>query len=427
MATREELYAAVWNEPLRKLAERFQVSDSYLARVCDSLNIPRPNAGHWAKKDAGKASPPPKLPPAQIGEPTEWHPGGGVLVRRSMPRAKPTREHTPQSARLKTHDLILGAKGDFLKTRKRDNWWDYLKPYKHNLVDITVSQTSLEYALTFANALFLALEAKGHRVDLIDRHYGARRRRAFGTGERPEQQQEYNPNDRFWAPKRLTVVYINGHMVGLALVEVATPTLLRYIGNNNYVRDADYVTPKGRSSHASDTWTITRDCPTGRLRLVAYAPHCRVDLAEHWQESGKSRMIARLSDIVADIEAFGAKMPALIAEGNAQLERERRQHEAEERHRAILENRRRIHESNRQSQEQLDALIRQWAEIKARSEFLERLEQDIARLPESERSSLEARLALARELIGPIDPMPHFQAWRAPAERYRPRYFEEDQ
>ena len=427
MATREELYAAVWNEPLRKLAERFQVSDSYLARVCDSLNIPRPNAGHWAKKDAGKASPPPKLPPTQIGEPTEWHPGGGVLVRRSMPRAKPTRAHTPKSAPLKTHGLIQGAMSDFLRTRRLDHWWDYIKPYKYNLVDITVSPTNLEHALTFANALFLALEAKGHRVSLIDRrHFGAWRRRAFGIGERPDQQEEHNPNACTWAPKRLTVVSIDGNMVGLSIVDIALPTLLRYIGNSNSVRDAEYVSPKGRSSHASETWTFTRDCPTGRLRLVAYAPHCRVDLAEHWQENGKSRMIARLPDIVADIEAFGAKMPVLIAEGNAQLERERRQYEAEQRQCAILENRRRIEESNRQSQEQLDALIRHWAEIKARSEFLERLEQDIARLPESERSPLEARLTLARELVGPIDPMPHFQAWLTPMERYSPRHLEED-
>lgn len=171
MATREELYTAVWTEPLRKLAERFQISDSYLARVCDSLNIPRPDAGYWAKKDAGKASPPPALPPALAGEPTEWHPGGVVLVRRSMPRAQPAREREPKSARPKTHGLIQGAMGDFLKTRKLDEWWDYLRPYKRNLVDITVSQTSLEGALVFANALFLALEAKGHRVGLIDRHY----------------------------------------------------------------------------------------------------------------------------------------------------------------------------------------------------------------------------------------------------------------
>lgn len=428
MATREELYAAVWIEPLRKLAERFQVSDSYLARVCDSLNIPRPNAGHWAKKDAGKASPAPALPPAQVGEPTEWHLGGGVLVRRSMPRAKPGREREPKSARPKIHGLIQGAMGDFLKTRKLHDWWDYLRPYKRNLVDITVSQTSLEDAVTFANTLFLALEAKGHRVGLIDRHYyGVWRRRAFGTGERPVQQEEYNPNDRSWAPKRMTVVHIDGHMVGLTLVEVAAPTLLRYVGNSTYVRDADYVAPKGRSRHAADTWTITRDCPTGQLRLVAYAPHCRVDLAEHWQENRKSRLLARLPDIVAGIESFGAKMSALVTEGDAQLERERRQYEAEERQRAIRENRRRIEESTKQSQEQLDALIRHWAEIKARSEFLERLEQDIVRLAESERAPLEARLALARELIGPTDPMPHFRVWRAPAERYTPRHFEEDE
>lgn len=138
-------------------------------------------------------------------------------------------------------------------------------------------------------------------------------------------------------------------------------------------------------------------------------------------------MIARLSDIVADIEAFGAKMPVLIAEGDAQMERERRQYEATERQHAILENRRRVEESNKQSQEQLDALIRHWAEIKARSEFLERLEQDIARLPESEHASLEARLTLARKPVGPTDPMPHYQAWRAPAERYPPRHFEEDE
>ena len=426
MVTREELYTAVWNEPLRKLAKRFRVSDSYLARVCDSLNVPRPDAGYWAKKNAGKAPPAPALPAARAGEPTEWQPGGSVLVRRSMPRAKPASERAPGSARPKTHGLIQGALGDFLKTRKLEDWWGYLKPYKRNLVDITASQAGLEQALTFANALFLALEAKGHCVSLIDRYYGSGRRLAFGTGEQPVQQKEHDPDDRSWAPKRLTVVHIDGHMVGLALVEVAVPTLLRYVGNNTYVREADYIVPKGRSRHPVDTWTITRECPTGRLRLVAYAPHCRVDLAEHWQESGKSRLLARLPNIVTDIEAFGAKMPALVAQGDAQLECERRQYEVEERQRAIRENRRRIEESTRQSQDQLDALIHHWSEIKARSEFLERLEQDIAGLPASERAPLLARLVLARELIGPTDPMPHFRAWRAPAERYTPKHFEED-
>lgn len=219
MPTREELYTAVWTEPLRKLAKRFQVSDSYLARVCDSLTIPRPEAGYWAKKEAGKASPPPLLPPALTGEPTEWLPGGGVHVRRSVPRGK----REPTKERPSTHRLIQGAMGDFLKTRRLDNWWDYLRPYRRNLVDVMVSKTGLKDALAFANALFFAIETKGHRVSLIDNNCGAWRRRAFGTGERPVQQDEYNLGDRSWAPGRLTVVHIDGHLVGLALVEVATP------------------------------------------------------------------------------------------------------------------------------------------------------------------------------------------------------------
>ena len=50
-------------------------------------------------------------------------------------------------------------------------------------------------------------------------------------------------------------------------------------------------------------------------RTTRKAPHCRVDLAEHWQENGKSRLLARLPDIVAGIESFGAKLPALVTEG----------------------------------------------------------------------------------------------------------------
>lgn len=56
IATREEIYDAVLTDPLRKLAKTFEVTDSYLAGVCGSLNIPPPSAGRWAKKDAGAAT-----------------------------------------------------------------------------------------------------------------------------------------------------------------------------------------------------------------------------------------------------------------------------------------------------------------------------------------------------------------------------------
>ena len=64
--------------------------------------------------------------------------------------------------------------------------------------------------------------------------------------------------------------------------------------------------------------------------------------------------------------------------------------------------------------------------MQGRSEFLAQLEQSVAKLPESERRSMQARVALARELLGSLDPMFRFREWRAPAERYAPKDLEEE-
>lgn len=40
--SREALYELVWSEPMLKVAPRYGVSSSYLARICVLLNVPRP-------------------------------------------------------------------------------------------------------------------------------------------------------------------------------------------------------------------------------------------------------------------------------------------------------------------------------------------------------------------------------------------------
>ena len=45
---REALYALVWAEPMLRVAARYNVSSSYLARVCTLMNVPRPERGYWA-------------------------------------------------------------------------------------------------------------------------------------------------------------------------------------------------------------------------------------------------------------------------------------------------------------------------------------------------------------------------------------------
>jgi hypothetical protein len=52
--TRKELFDLVWSEPMQKLAKRFEMSDTGLAKTCKAANIPRPTRGYWAKLAAGK-------------------------------------------------------------------------------------------------------------------------------------------------------------------------------------------------------------------------------------------------------------------------------------------------------------------------------------------------------------------------------------
>nr|ART90370.1 Bll1572 protein [uncultured bacterium] len=72
MITREELYELVWSAPMIKVAEKFDVSGSYLARVCTALRVPRPERGYWAKLAVGKAPKRPALPEPQPGDPIVW-------------------------------------------------------------------------------------------------------------------------------------------------------------------------------------------------------------------------------------------------------------------------------------------------------------------------------------------------------------------
>jgi len=115
VVTRDDLYEAVWSEPLSKLAERFNVSGSYLARVCDSLRVPRPDRGYWAKRQVGKAPPKTPLPLARPGDPAEWAAGNGVAIRRSTPREVVRVERKPKA--LKTHALLSGAVAHFAHGR----------------------------------------------------------------------------------------------------------------------------------------------------------------------------------------------------------------------------------------------------------------------------------------------------------------------
>lgn len=51
--TRNDLYELVWTQPAIKIVEKYDISDSWLTKICYKMEIPKPPRGYWAKIQAG--------------------------------------------------------------------------------------------------------------------------------------------------------------------------------------------------------------------------------------------------------------------------------------------------------------------------------------------------------------------------------------
>lgn len=74
--TRKKLHELVWSQPMRTLAASVGVSDVALAKACKKANIPVPERGFWARRQAGKTTIERPLPPRFPGAPDTVQVGG---------------------------------------------------------------------------------------------------------------------------------------------------------------------------------------------------------------------------------------------------------------------------------------------------------------------------------------------------------------
>ncbi len=146
--TREQLYTQVWAEPMLKVAERYNVSSSFLARVCGEMNVPRPQRGYWAKLAVGIVSKQPPLPEPGAGDLLEWG-RGGMPKRHFVAQPKPPKSTRrlvrAANERPSMHPLIKGAKALFEAGRETDI--GFLKLSKKLLPDLVVTKGTLSRAL----------------------------------------------------------------------------------------------------------------------------------------------------------------------------------------------------------------------------------------------------------------------------------------
>src|SRR5208282_675477 len=152
---RENLYAEVWEQPLTKVAEKYNVSDVAIGKLCRRLKVPLPGRGYWAKKEAGqslKRTPLPafKDPPV-------------ICYRRHEPSIKPQLDSTdPELAKIAEveshtvpiptveHKLVATARRAL--ERARTDEYDRTHPPPSSLcIDIQVSKEFIERALSIMN------------------------------------------------------------------------------------------------------------------------------------------------------------------------------------------------------------------------------------------------------------------------------------
>ena len=424
VVSREELYELVWSVPMVRVAEKFKVSGSYMARVCSTLHVPRPERGYWAKIAVGKAPKKPSLPDAQPGDQLSWSQDGGL---QSPPRphvsAPSARRPRRQLSRVVTgiHGLIRDAKGHYDDGYKVDEG-QHLRPHKRLLVDVTASRAGLDKALAFANDLFNALESAGHRVLISSPSENFTRPRIDAHEQVPKARHDREDSyyyDRRWSPQRPTVVYVGSVAFGLAIIEMSESVALRYV-NGKYLRESEYKPPKASARYVDHSWTTTKDIPCGRLRLVVYAPYRGVSWSISFHESKDRALTPDIPKIVKSIKHSTEALVEMVKEEERQAEIRRREWEEQKERWRQEEDRRRVAESIKESREQLATVIKDWARVVSLEQFFSGVQTRAQDLPEEQRQEVQKRLALAREFVGTQDPLEFFRSWKTPVERYMP-------
>jgi hypothetical protein len=408
--TREKLYEEVWAEPMTKVAARYDVSSSFLARVCKRVNVPRPERGYWAQLAVGKAPPRPDLPEARPGDELEWSRDGEPRrVPRALPKPpeKDAQTARPRGIRPAQHSLLIGAREHFQAARVSDS--GYLRPMKRRLVDVFVTRATLDRAFYLANTLFLALEDREYRVTFapLDQHL-----QRPVVDERSEGGRERNYYAG-WAPDRPTVVYVGTVAIGLTIFELSEEVDVRYV-DGKYIPVTQQPAPKRRAAHE---WIHKRDMPSGRLCLRASSPYGYAQWEKQWREATGNDLSSKVPHVVRELEAEAGTIARLVEEGQRHTEIRRREWEAQHERWQREEAERCRVQHTKESREQLFAIIQAWGLAKQIEGFFEDAERRAADLPEQEREALLDRLHRARALLGGVDALQRFLGWKAPEER----------
>ena len=411
--SREDLYKEVWSELATTLARRYDVSSSYLARVCEGLNVPHPPRGYWARRAAGEKMPVPPLPPAGPGDPLAWEKGVAVLERLpplELPPQQPRAAGKATPPRRPAHHPLVTAWRGFLEEASPTES-GYMVTRKKNVLDAFVTKGMIRGAAEALNAILIELEMRGHRVQLADEHA---QRPPVDVALR-EIKDSYMRRTNDWQPGRATIAYMSsGARIGLTFFELTEHVRVRRKGADRYVRISELAPTRRYAPQAPDEEDETRDMPAGRFVFRAFSPLYDTEWRQEWIEKTAGEFVT-IANAIADALEEAAPVILKQAEDAAQRRREEQARwKAQERREKAREHTKAVQQARQAAKDELRSIVKAWNDAFAVEAFFAELSRRAKTIGGDERAELERRIAAARDLMGGKDALERFLQWTIP-------------
>lgn len=208
--TRQELYDQVWDEPVARVAERYQLSGAGLRKLCLRYDIPVPPRGYWARLAAGQKVKPTRLPKPAMADRTVYvqgnaggrtgkapaagkreapkHPASEVLAARKAFEADPANRIAVTDSPASYHPWARGLKRRLLSSGP-NHLGLHEADIAEGLIRVAISRPLVARAVAILNALGRAVKRRGFEVlpGKPDRQFVSRIRhgpRLLAEGER---------------------------------------------------------------------------------------------------------------------------------------------------------------------------------------------------------------------------------------------------
>jgi hypothetical protein len=175
---RDELYAAIWEQPASKVAAKYGISDVMLGKVCRKLSIPVPGRGYWARKAAGQKLTQPPLPVLKNVPFMQRFkmPDENANAQPQAPAPEPTDAEVLRIKEVESRTIELGsiekrhkmviASEKRLSCGKPDRDQMLVSRSEVPCLAIHVSANALGRALNIMNAIIVTLETEGFPISV---------------------------------------------------------------------------------------------------------------------------------------------------------------------------------------------------------------------------------------------------------------------